>query len=54
MDDLDLALYYYSKKLAIDRELGKKEGEATALNNIAEIYRKKEITIKLLNIINRL
>ena len=41
MDDLDLALYYYSKKLAIDRELGKKEGEATALNNIAEIYRKK-------------
>lgn len=41
MGDLDSALYYFSRKLAIDRELGKKEGEAAALNNIAGIYRQK-------------
>ncbi len=41
MGDLDSALYYYSRKLPIDRELGDKEGEAAALDNIALIYQDK-------------
>lgn len=41
MDDLDLALYYFSRQLVIDRELGNKEGEAGALGGIAVIHQKK-------------
>ncbi|MFN3568207.1 MAG: tetratricopeptide repeat protein [Caldimicrobium sp.] len=39
--DLDSALHYYFKVLAIARELGDKGGEAVALNNIAGIYQDK-------------
>ncbi|MFN7065821.1 MAG: tetratricopeptide repeat protein [Aquificaceae bacterium] len=40
--DLGSALYYYSRQLALNRELGDKEGKGVALNNIAEISRRKE------------
>lgn len=41
MGDLDNALYYHNKHLALSRELGEREGEAVALNNIAMIYKDK-------------
>jgi len=40
-DDIDNALFYYSKHLFLSRELGYKEEEAIAINNIALIYDKK-------------
>jgi len=40
-DDIDNALFYYSKHLILSRELGYKEEEAIAINNIAAIYDKK-------------
>jgi len=39
--DLDNALFYYSKSLSLSRELGDKEGEASALGGIANVYRSK-------------
>jgi len=40
-DDIDNALFYYSKSLFLSRELGYKEEEAIAISNIAAIYDKK-------------
>jgi len=40
-DDIDNALFYYSKHLILSRELGYKEEEAIAIHNIAAIYNKK-------------
>jgi len=43
MDDLDLALYYYSKKLAIDRELGKKKAKQQRLTTLLRYTEKKRL-----------